>query len=121
MTYTWPSKGKFEANLLLKFTPPSTISGIPTVLNAYAVGTTTKLLLYTDETGTATISNNPIPTGVDPNVAGLDATGNLILFGDVGRFDLVADGVRTTFSFKPSWDDLSAALDQLTTTNLQAL
>lgn len=120
MTYSWPSKGKFAATWLPKWNATTQQITYPTAIYAYAVGTTNRLTLYTDETGATTLSNNPVPTGVATNNPGLDVNGNLILFGDVGKFDLVVDGSRFTYAFSPSPDDLATAIDQLNTAIITA-
>lgn len=114
MTYIWPNKGKFSSTWVPKFNPSTpAITGLPTNIYVYQVGTTNRVTLYTDRTGATTLTNNPVPTGVSTNSAGLDANGNLILFADVGEYDLVVDGQRTTVEFAPAWTDVGAAFDQL--------
>jgi len=106
MTTPYPHAAKFGPQDLRKWNPATKDLPTPTTVYVYAVGTTTRATLYSDENRTSTVINNPVATGVTANTAGLDATGNLIFFAEHNDYDILVDGVRYTVRTNPNPTDI---------------
>lgn len=115
MTFLYPHAAKFGPQDLRKWNSTTQQLTAPTVVYVYAVGTTTRATLYTDGTRGTSLANNPIPTGVATNAAGLDALGNLIFYAEADDYDVVADGQRYTVRALPSNADVQASLSSFDT------
>lgn len=108
MTTPYPHAAKFGPEDLRRWNPATQQLTAPVAVYVYAVGTSTRSTLYTDNTRATPLTNNPVPTGVAANSPGLDATGNLIFFAEHNNYDVVADGVRLTVRTIPEPADMQA-------------
>lgn len=112
----YANASKYGPNWLPKWNPVDQQITFPSVIWVYLQGTTTPAVLFTDYTHAGTVPN-PVETGVLPNNAGLDVTGNLICFADTGpgtdspsgEYDLLMDGTLMTVRFIPLDSDMQAA------------
>lgn len=100
---------KFGPIALWQRNPSTGAITIPATINVYAVGTTTRATLYTDDSRGSTAPNNPVSTGVAVNLAGVDTQGNLIFYAEADDYDVVADGQRQTVRAIPRNSDVQSS------------